>query len=303
MNKYFWTPLLNILGIILAVVLVYYIGRPWGSVSTPINSHAISEFQETAHAREILSPSTFYLKMDVYILSKNTVTNEETKHSCSQGIGTSFTVSEKGYFVTNKHVIDPKKAIDLCTEKTLSGENPPAWVKGKTRFDVEYSLTDSKDHSFPVSVFSIVPDMDMAVLKVDQTKIESTTSLPDKFVPVEFRSASPNIINGFVISGKGPYVLPDEPIITMGCPLYLPFTLTRGILGFNTFMSGRTNYIHMIIPINSGNSGGPVVSLLDFKVLGMTTLSKEDSNGGITQQSGMISSRSIESALKKISME
>jgi S1-C subfamily serine protease len=98
-------------------------------------------------------------------------------------------------------------------------------------------------------------------------------------------------------------ILPDEPIIFMGNPLDFPYTLTTGKLGNNAFRFFKNEtFIHYIAATNSGDSGGPLMSLLDFKVIGMTTMAKTD-HDNITLQSGAVPFWIIQKELREVDMK
>ncbi len=263
----------------------------------PITSPAIAEYQENKAVRELLSPSVFTAKIKVFVQEKN------KEALCTQGVGTAFTVSENGYFITNNHVVDLSSRQTEYLRTLAKKRNVPVSVLKKITFRAEYTLTDDQNRSFPVQIVQTFPKIDLAILKPSQEDKSPSVILPKQWKPVEFRTGSPNIVDGNVVSGKGPFVLRDEPIATMGTPLSLPFTITKGKLGNNTFYEfNEVPFIHFIAPINSGNSGGPLVSLLDYKVIGMTAMIKQD-HGNITEQAGAIPFWVIQKALKEVDMK
>jgi len=259
----------------------------------PINSPAIAEYQETRYVRNLLSPSVFTVEARLFVSEKNA----EKPFFCSKGYGSAFMVNEKGYFVTNNHVIDPASKQTACLEGMAKTKDIPVSSLFGVRFEIKYFLTDFEGTTFPVTIAKAFPERDLAVLKVDGATISQ------KWKPVEFRTGTPVIIDGKVTSEKGPMILPDEPIITMGTPLELTFTIARGMLGNGVFQTpdGET-FIHFIAPNNSGNSGGPLFSLLDFRVIGMSTVSKAD-NQSMSEQAGAIPFWVIQKALQEVEMK
>ena len=267
----------------------------------PPNAPAIAEYQETKFARKLLSPSVFSFEIKLYITEKDKESQKDVTSVCVEGVGSAFTVNEKGYFATNNHVVDVAAKEKFCTDNLAKTRNVSVSSLFGLKFDVKNFIVDSQNRRWNVDVIKTFPESDVAVLKISNDQTKGTP--PKKWKVAEFRTGSPHIVNGKVVSGTGPYVVPDEPIIMIGTPLELPFTITRGMLGNNTFrVGGKTPYLHFIAPINSGNSGGPVISLLDFKVIGMATMAKPDF-GGMTQQSGAVPFWEIQKVLKQVDMK
>jgi S1-C subfamily serine protease len=310
MKRNFLEFLLTVAGTVVVCILVYYIGGPWKQNSTPINAPAIAEWQQSEHMREVMSPSTFDIEARLFFREKDPNTNKEMRTFCSEAIGGAYTVNKKGYFGTNNHIINSSHRKDACLEKLSKKRKVPIYLLTGVRFDTEYYLTSPEKLSFRVSVIKTFPKIDLAVLRIPRTWQEVGMDIfkdppkyPDSFIHIEFRTGSPSIIDGKVVSGKGKYILPDEPIAFMGSPLGLPFTITTGKLGNNVFREfENVLFVHYIAPTNTGNSGGPLYSLLDFKFIGMSTMMKFD-NGHMSNQSGMIPFWQIQSALNTIKME
>ena len=299
--------LATIMGTIFAVILLYYIGRPWEAEKVPVNAPAIAEWQQTEAVRQLLTPSVFTTHVTLFVSEKDSATQKEKEALCVQGIGTAFTVSDKGYFVTNNHAVDPTPKQTACLEKLTKERNVPASSLTGIRFRFEYTLTDNNKITFPVEIVKTFPEIDMAVLKPLQNEMGILPRLPKKWTPVTFRTGSPSVIDGKVFSVKNsktmPLIIPDERIAMMGSVLNLPYTITDGKLGNNMFYDfGKIPFIHFIAPINSGNSGGPLLSLLDFKVIGMASMSKADRNVP-TSQAGAIPFWEIQKALKTVDMK
>jgi S1-C subfamily serine protease len=269
-----------------------------------INSPAIAEYRQSQYVRKLLTPATFDLKMNVYISKKDMAWERMDKRICASGAGTAFTSKEKGYFLTNNHVTDPNLAETGCLYRLAKKRNVPISSLFGVRFDIEYILTNAEKISFPARVAHTFPKIDLAVLKITERNADIADVLAN-WKSVDFRTGSPNIIDEKVVSGKGPLIVPDEQVATMGGPLGLPFTVTTGILGSNTFFN-LTNIplVHFIAPINSGNSGGQLISLLDFKAIGMVTMSKADFEGNDRSlQSGAVPFWEIQKALKEVGMK
>lgn len=71
-----------------------------------------------------------------------------------------------------------------------------------------------------------------------------------------------------------------NPVVVFGHPAGLNFTGTRGIISGTTFVSGNES-LQTDAPLNSGNSGGPLISLNSGKVVGVSQakINRNDTEG------------------------
>jgi len=69
-----------------------------------------------------------------------------------------------------------------------------------------------------------------------------------------------------------------EDVYTIGAPKSMAYTLTKGILSAKDRKIGETYFLQIDAPINSGNSGGPLLND-SGKVIGVNTLKISDSEG------------------------
>ena len=71
-----------------------------------------------------------------------------------------------------------------------------------------------------------------------------------------------------------------NPVVVFGHPAGLNFTGTRGIISGTTFVSGNES-LQTDAPLNSGNSGGPLISLKSGKVVGVSQakINRNDTEG------------------------
>ena len=71
-----------------------------------------------------------------------------------------------------------------------------------------------------------------------------------------------------------------NPVVVFGHPAGLNFTGTRGIISGTTFVGGNES-LQTDAPLNSGNSGGPLISLKSGKVVGVSQakISRNDTEG------------------------
>lgn len=276
--------------ILLCLVLYPYIFR-FGHApkSAPVANFAVAEFMQLKTARENLELSTFSLNV---IMSFKEGKKWE---QCAVIRASAF--KAEGYFITSKHEVNKKDEMTDSCKKYISVKRKtkiPSLEKEETQ--LEYFLMDTKKSAFPVTVKKMETD-DIAFLSAD-------SSFTEKYKPVNFRNRSPvvNFEKGTVTEGKGPAFLSDEPAIAMGTPNDALFELSKGYLGKELFRFKNMNLIPFTGPINSGNSGGPLMSLLDNKVVGMIIMIKTD-KGHPTLHAGAIPFWRIQEALKNIDMK
>jgi len=139
------------------------------------------------------------------------------------GLGSGVIVSENGYILTNNHVIEAADAIEV------------ALADGRTA---------------PAQVVGVDPDTDLAVLRINSTRLPAITF------------ADPSLANV------------GDPVLAIGNPFGVGQTVTHGIvsalgrsrLNLNTF----ENFIQTDAAINPGNSGGALVDM-NGNLLGINT--------------------------------
>jgi uncharacterized protein YigE (DUF2233 family)/V8-like Glu-specific endopeptidase len=132
--------------------------------------------------------------------------------------GTGFAISEDGYVVTNHHVIDGAKTIDI---KGINGDFDES-LKAKVK------LVDSKN--------------DIAILKIDDPKFSNT--------PMPPYTISQNISD----VGTSAFAMGYPLRSTMGDEI----KLTNGIISAKTGFQGDISTYQISVPIQPGNSGGPL---------------------------------------------
>jgi S1-C subfamily serine protease len=157
-----------------------------------------------------------------------------------QGLGTGFLVSEDGYLLTNAHVVTNDQGQDASSVvvvfRTPSGANP-------------------SDARVPATIVGSDLSSDIAVLKIDPSAAPALHALP---------------------LATGETVQVGEPVVAIGNPLGLSFTLTSGIVSATGRNLRSPN--DSVIPdgiqtdaaINSGNSGGPLIDSAG-RVIGVNT--------------------------------
>jgi S1-C subfamily serine protease len=159
--------------------------------------------------------------------------------SAGQGLGSGFLVSTDGYIITNAHVITNDGVAADSVEVVFRSENGASASTSRV----------------PASVVGGDESTDVAVLKIDPSKAPALHPLT---------------------LGDSAGVRVGEPVVAIGNPLGLSFTLTSGIVSATNRNlqapdgSVIPDGIQTDAAINSGNSGGPLIDM-SGKVIGVNT--------------------------------
>ncbi len=149
-------------------------------------------------------------------------------HTFQPIVGSGVIVDSQGLVITNKHVVD------------------------RTR---ELFVVLSNDQRFPASLISKAPDIDLALIKINQP--------PSDLKPM--------------IMGNSDELQPGEIVLAIGNPAGLSKTVTHGIISaIGRYIAGQTQpaphtYIQTDAAINPGNSGGALINL-EGQLVGIPTL-------------------------------
>jgi S1-C subfamily serine protease len=143
--------------------------------------------------------------------------------------GSGFVVDKAGYILTNAHVVEGADSVDVSFDE--NGNSVPADVKGVDR------------------------SSDLAVLKVDPSKVRNLTAIP---------------------LGDSSTAQVGDPVIAVGNPFGLSRTVTTGIVsGLQRQIQAPngftiSNVIQTDASINPGNSGGPLLDA-NGRVIGINS--------------------------------
>ncbi|MCP4351230.1 MAG: trypsin-like serine protease [Desulfobacterales bacterium] len=182
------------------------------------------------------------------------------------GSGSGFFITDDGYILTNRHVAEADQKGIKRIERELKKEKEMLkamkkifgrrkylelekarqkkveefeFLKVKSYYSsIKICLVD--DTEFKVSVEAISDNYDLALLKLDGYK-------------------TPFIEPANIKLAQG------QTLYAIGNPLNLSHSVTSGI-----FSSYRDGFIQTNVPLNAGNSGGPVITK-DGKVVGIST--------------------------------
>ncbi len=147
------------------------------------------------------------------------------------GSGSGFFINDKGYLITNFHVINQARVISIQIPSM-----------GKELVDVE--------------VVGVDPVRDIALLKIQDSEIETVKKELGK-IP-------------FLTFGNSDSVRRTDEVVALGYPLgMMSLKSTKGVVsGRESVM--RRQFIQIDAAINPGNSGGPVLDKLG-QVIGIST--------------------------------
>jgi serine protease Do len=161
-----------------------------------------------------------------------------------QSTGSGFVIDADGYIVTNAHVVNNARRIQVV----VPGEN----------FDgrLAAALTP-RPRIAAARIIGISTELDLAVLKIDGVKL--------KALPLATYSE----------------LRQGETVFAFGSPIGLRNSLTHGLVSAvarTTAIDSPQIYVQTDAPINPGNSGGPLVNVRG-EVVGVNTFIMSQSGG------------------------
>jgi len=140
-------------------------------------------------------------------------------------MGSGIIIDSRGYIITNYHVVSKIT-------------------------DIQVSLFDVKGKTYPCSIVSAEPELDIAVIKISTDFMLPTARL-----------------------GNSDMVEVTDEVMAVGCPFSLEQSVTQGIISDTSRtvdIDGRKyeNLLQTDAVINSGNSGGALINM-DGEVIGI----------------------------------
>lgn len=143
---------------------------------------------------------------------------ENSQNNTKASSGTGFALSSNGYIVTNYHVIENAKSIEI---KGVNGNF-------SRKYFAEVIVSDDKN--------------DLAIIKINDPNFTSLGS-----IPYSFRQ-------GIADVGENVFVLGYPMTSSMGEEI----KLTNGIISSRTGFKGDISSYQVSVPVQPGNSGGPL---------------------------------------------
>ena len=177
---------------------------------------------------------------NLYIKLFPTLDNDLKINRDTKSSGTGFAISANGYIATNYHVVS---GSDRITVRGINGDF-------STKYSAKVVVEDKNN--------------DLAVLKINDEEFEQLNSLPY------------TIKRGVIDVGNTVYALGYPLRATMGDEV----KLTNGIVSSKTGYKGDITTYQISVPVQPGNSGGPmfdedgnIVGIVNAKHLGADNVS------------------------------
>lgn len=183
----------------------------WYMANKSINSDAYLFFDGNTMKIVIAGEESGYLKM--YPTGSGSISSGSQKSS-----GTGFAISSNGYIVTNYHVIENAKSIEV---KGINGNFT-------RKLSAKVVISDERN--------------DLAIIKIDDSRFTTLGT-----IPYNFRKGVADV-------GENVFVLGYPLTTTMGEEV----KLTNGIISSRTGFKGDISSYQISAPVQSGNSGGPL---------------------------------------------
>jgi len=168
--------------------------------------------------------------------------------SCGAWEGTGFSVTEDGYIVTATHVIDATENPSAgCLAKV--SQQLVAGAALQKSFDIRATDENGKERGATLIASE-------SFSRTDLSLIRASLANGEKLKPLLFNVETE-------IAGK--------PVVVIGYPETVKGrAIAFGNVAYRHVFSGR--YLSIKAPVFPGNSGGPVVLLVDWKVVGVVDL-------------------------------
>lgn len=185
----------------------------WYMADKGLNSEGYVFFDGKTMKTVVEGDETSYLKMYPTNSGFGSFNSGAQKSS-----GTGFAISSNGYIVTNYHVIENAKSIEV---KGINGNFT-------RKLSAKVAVSDEKN--------------DLAIIKIDDARFTSLSS-----IPYSFRKGVADV-------GENVFVLGYPMTSTMGEEV----KLTNGIVSSKTGYKGDISLYQISAPVQPGNSGGPL---------------------------------------------
>ena len=162
-----------------------------------------------------------------------------------RGVGSGAIIDAGGYIVTNAHVVDGARRIQVVLHRDLAAPGPL------------HSLGEEASVTVDAKVIGVSAELDLALVKVDVVGL----------TPIRFADYDA--------------IRQGELVFAFGSPEGLRDSVTMGVVSSVARQPNPDSpvvYIQTDAPINPGNSGGPLVNV-NGELVGLNTMILSDSGG------------------------
>jgi serine protease Do len=193
-----------------------------------------------------ISPSVVQIAVTGYsTVEENTRGAADITIGRQRVIGSGFVIDPSGFIITNAHVVKGAEHIQVILPAMQTDSSPS-------------SSLASRGNPIPAHVVGTAPELDLAVIKLDN---------PAKLTALSLAHYS-ELVQG-------------QLVFAFGSPQGLPNSVTMGIISATARQTNPDSlmaYIQTDAPINPGNSGGPLVNV-DGEVVGVNTFILTEGGG------------------------
>ncbi len=149
------------------------------------------------------------------------------------------------------HASSPQDGIALALKYTVTIEGGGVYGSG---------VLVAPEEGLVVTNFHVVDGMNEPRVTFEDGRAVSAKVLEvDRALDLALLKVPPQQRAAPVVSDLST-VRPGDEVYAVGCPRHLAFTVSRGIVSFVNRLVEGTRYVQTDLPINDGNSGGPVVN-------------------------------------------
>lgn len=179
---------------------------------------------------------------------KNSKPSFRVRKPIGQSLGSGTVISDRGYIITAKHVIDDAEVVKKIAQITDSIQKDNPGNRIEVKVTSEYSLVNQDGKSFVAFVVAVDKN-DLALMKIKNKK--------------DFNAPAVEVSREKDLS--------DKSVIVIGSPLGIKDIIMDGRIARQTLIKekGGNRYSYVIAPVVPGNSGGPVITLSDMKIVGV----------------------------------
>jgi len=240
---------LGFLALFLAIMFIAHRGptevAPPAPFSEPVIAFVDAQDALYEQVREQVAPSVF--KIVSGTMFRISIPSGVVTAQCPVISGSGFFVTRDGHGITAAHVIDMTEDDKACFETVKANLNekkiPFSEVK---RISITNAiLADGRTLQMVVLAATSPENEDLALVQVAMPKGETIR-------PLAFSNATD---------------LSDQTVAVVGAPFGIANLISTGKIGRAELHNGQ--YRLVVAPVYPGNSGGPVILLRDFRVVGI----------------------------------